>query len=165
MFTTDWFLLGILLISLLMGAWRGLVYEVISVLGWIAAFVLAQWFAPEGAERLPMQGSSQAFRFAAAFVLIFVLSVFASGLLSALVRKVISAVGLRPVDRILGAVFGLFRGLILLLALTVVIHMTSMSQSDWWQESRGRPLLSTLIKGLKPMLPVKFGAFLPDGLD
>ncbi|MCX7265069.1 MAG: CvpA family protein [Betaproteobacteria bacterium] len=165
MFTTDWFLLGILLISLLLGAWRGLVYEVISVLGWIAAFVLAQWFAPEVAERLPMQGSSQAFRYAAAFVLIFVLSVFASGLLSALVRKVISAVGLRPVDRILGAVFGLFRGLILLLALTVVIHMTSMSQSDWWQESRGRPLLSTLIKGLKPMLPVKFGAFLPDGLD
>ena len=165
MFTTDWFVLGILLISLLLGAWRGLVYEVISVLGWIAAFVLAQWFAPEVAERLPMQGSSQAFRYAAAFVLIFVLSVFASGLLSALVRKVISAVGLRPVDRILGAVFGLFRGLILLLALTVVIHMTSMSQSDWWQESRGRPLLSTLIKGLKPMLPVKFGAFLPDGLD
>ena len=165
MFSTDWFLLGILLISLLLGAWRGLVYEVISVLGWIAAFVLAQWFAPEVAERLPMQGSSQAFRYAAAFVLIFVLSVFASGLLSALVRKVISAVGLRPVDRILGAVFGLFRGLILLLALTVVIHMTSMSQSDWWQESRGRPLLSTLIKGLKPMLPVKFGAFLPDGLD
>ena len=165
MFTTDWFLLGILLISLLLGAWRGLVYEVISVLGWIAAFVLAQWFAPEVAERLPMQGSSQAFRYAAAFVLIFVLSVFASGLLSALVRKVISAVGLRPVDRILGAVFGLFRGLILLLALTVVIHMTSMSQSDWWQESRGCPLLSTLIKGLKPMLPVKFGAFLPDGLD
>ena len=165
MFTTDWFLLGILLISLLLGALRGLVYEVISVLGWIAAFVLAQWFAPEVAERLSMQGSSQAFRYAAAFVLIFVLSVFASGLLSALVRKVISAVGLRPVDRILGAVFGLFRGLILLLALTVVIHMTSMSQSDWWQESRGRPLLSTLIKGLKPMLPVKFGAFLPDGLD
>ena len=85
MFTTDWFLLGILLISLLLGAWRGLVYEVISVLGWIAAFVLAQWFAPEVAERLPMQGSSQAFRYAAAFVLIFVLSVFASGLLSALV--------------------------------------------------------------------------------
>ena len=60
-----------------------------------------------------------------------------------------------------GAVFGLFRGLILLLALSVVVHMTALQESDWWLESKGAPMLITMLKGLRPMLPEKFGAFLP----
>ncbi len=162
MSSTDWILLALLAASMLLGALRGLVYEVLSVMGWIAAFLLAQWFAPTVSEKLPMQGSGETLRFAAAFVLVFIASVFAAGLLSALMKKLISAVGLRPVDRILGAIFGAFRGLILLLALSVVVHMTALHESDWWLESKGGPMLMTLLKGLRPMLPEKFGAFLPD---
>ncbi|MFM1766205.1 MAG: Colicin production protein [Pseudomonadota bacterium] len=162
MSSTDWILLALLAASMLLGALRGLVYEVLSVMGWIAAFLLAQWFAPTVSEKLPMQGSGETLRFAAAFVLVFIASVFAAGLISALMKKLISAVGLRPVDRILGAIFGAFRGLILLLALSVVVHMTALHESDWWLESKGGPMLMTLLKGLRPMLPEKFGAFLPD---
>lgn len=161
MSSTDWILLTVLAASMLVGAWRGLVYEVLSVMGWIAAFLLAQWLAPEVAEKLPMQSSGETLRYAAAFVLVFIASVFAAGLISALMKRLISAVGLRPVDRILGAVFGLFRGLILLLALSVVVHMTALQKSDWWLESKGAPMLITMLKGLRPMLPEKFGAFLP----
>ena len=162
MSSTDWILLALLAASMLLGALRGLVYEVLSVMGWIAAFLLAQWFAPTVSEKLPMQGSGETLRFAAACVLVFIASVFAAGLVSALMKKLISAVGLRPVDRILGAIFGAFRGLILLLALSVVVHMTALHESDWWLESKGGPMLMTLLKGLRPMLPEKFGAFLPD---
>jgi membrane protein required for colicin V production len=162
MSSTDWILIALLTASMLVGAWRGLVYEVLSVIGWIAAFLLAQWFAPDVAGKLPMQTSGETLRYAAAFVLVFIASLFAAGLLSALMKKLITAVGLRPVDRILGAVFGVFRGLILLLALSVVVHMTSLQESDWWQESQGGPMLMTLLKGLRPMLPEKFGAYLPN---
>jgi membrane protein required for colicin V production len=162
MSSTDWILLALLAASMLLGALRGLVYEVLSVMGWIAAFLLAQWFAPTVSEKLPMQGSGETLRFAAAFVLVFIASVFAAGLISALMKKLISAVGLRPVDRILGAIFGAFRGLILLLALSVVVHMTALHESEWWLDSKGGPMLMTLLKGLRPMLPEKFGAFLPD---
>ena len=161
MSSTDWILLTVLAASMLVGAWRGLVYEVLSVMGWIAAFLLAQWLAPEVAEKLPMQSSGETLRYAAAFVLVFIASVFAAGLMSALMKRLISAVGLRPVDRILGAVFGLFRGVILLLALSVVVHMTALQESDWWLESKGATMLITMLKGLRPMLPEKFGAFLP----
>ena len=162
MVSTDWILLALLAASMLLGVWRGLVYEVLSLMGWIAAFLLAQWFAPDLAAQLPMQNSGETLRFAAAFVLVFIACVFAAGLISALMKKIISEVGLRPVDRILGAIFGLFRGLILLLALTVVVHMTALQESDWWLESKGAPMLMTLLKGLRPMLPEKFGAFLPN---
>ncbi|MEY4447077.1 MAG: Colicin production protein [Pseudomonadota bacterium] len=162
MSSIDWILSAILAASMLLGVWRGLVYEVLSVIGWIAAFVLAQWFAPTVAAQLPMESSGDTLRYAAAFVLVFVASVFAAGLISALMKKLISAVGLRPVDRMLGAIFGLFRGVILLLAVRVVVHMTALQESEWWLESKGAPMLITLLKGLRPMLPEKFGAFLPN---
>jgi len=44
---TDWILLALLFASMLVGAWRGLVYEVLSVIGWIAAFLLEQVFGPQ----------------------------------------------------------------------------------------------------------------------
>ena len=162
MAATDWILIAALSASMLLGALRGLVYEVLSVTGWIAAFLLAQWFSPDVAEKLPMQNSGEALRYAAAFVLVFIASVFLAGLISALMKKIISVVGLRPVDRMMGAIFGLFRGLILLLALSVVVHMTPLQESDWWLESQGGPMLMTLLKGLRPMLPEKFGAYLPN---
>ena len=50
---TDWILLGVLFVSMMVGFWRGLVYEVLSLAGWVAAFVLAQWFASDVIVWLP----------------------------------------------------------------------------------------------------------------
>jgi membrane protein required for colicin V production len=157
----DWILLAVLLVSLLLGAWRGLVYEVLSLLGWVAAFVVAQWWAPEVAQQLPMNGASEPVRYAAAFVLVFVVSAFAGGLLAWVTRKLVEALGLRPVDRTLGAVFGLLRGVVLLLALTVVMDMTPLKSSPLWQSSMGAGVLGMTLKGLRPVLPEAFGKYLP----
>jgi membrane protein required for colicin V production len=152
---------GVLLSSLLLGAWRGLIYEVLSLVSWMAAFILAQWFAPDVAQKLPMAGSAEAVRYAAAFVLVFVLSVFAASLLIKLIQKLFAAAGLQPADRALGAAFGLVRGVVLLLAATVVIGMSPMKSSAWWQESVGAGMTMTTLKGLKPVLPEEFGRYLP----
>ena len=157
----DWILLAVLLGSTLLGALRGLVFEVLSVLGWLAAFVLAQWFAPEVAAWLPMGQASGTMRFAAGFVLVFVVAAFAGGLVASLIRRLVQAVGLRPVDRILGMVFGALRGVILLLAGAAVAHFTSMDQSDWWQSSRGAAIASDALQTVRPMLPEEFAKFLP----
>jgi|JI9StandDraft_2_1071091.scaffolds.fasta_scaffold06393_6 membrane protein required for colicin V production len=157
----DWIFLGVLLLSLAVGAWRGLVYEVLSVLSWIAAFVLAQWFAPQAAQWLPMSGAAESMRYAAGFVLVFILAIFAGGLIAFLTKKLIAAVGLRPADRMLGAAFGLVRGIIILLALTVVVGMTPMRSAQVWQESTGARIASVALTGLKPVLPQEFGKYLP----
>ena len=152
--------MGVLGFSLLLGAWRGLVYEVLSVLGWVLSFYAAQLLAPQLAELLPIRSASESIRYAAAFVLIFIASLFACGLLAFLLKKLVQSIGLRPVDRTLGAAFGLVRGLILLLATTVVINMTALKASDWWQESKGALALTAILKGLKPALPERFGQYL-----
>ncbi|MGA8786975.1 MAG: CvpA family protein [Polaromonas sp.] len=160
MTTLDWVLGGVLLFSMLLGAWRGLVYEVLSVLGWAVSFYVAQWFAPDVAKLLPLQSASEPVRYAAAFVLVFIAAVFVAGLLAFLLKKLVEVIGLRPVDRTLGAAFGVLRGVILLLAATVVMDMTALKSSPWWTESRGAQALTATLKGLKPLLPEPFAKYL-----
>jgi len=157
----DWIFVAVLVISLVVGAWRGLVYELLSLVNWIAAFVLAQWFAPDAAHYLPLANATEVVRYAAGFVVVFVVALFAGGLLAFLVGKLVAAVGLRPVDRVLGAAFGVVRGVVVLLALTVVAGMTPVVNSPWWQESTGPGVATVVLKGLKPVLPEDFGKYLP----
>ena len=58
----DWVFGAILLFSLLLGAWRGLIFEVLSAANWIAAFFLAQWFAMDVALLMPAAVSGETFR-------------------------------------------------------------------------------------------------------
>lgn len=155
----DWIFVGVLLASLVLGAWRGLVFEVLSVLTWVAAFFAAQWLAPDVAHRLPLAGAGDAVRYAAGFALVFVVSVFAGGLLAAVARKLFAAAGLQPADRALGAAFGVARGLVLLLAATMVIAMTPLRGSSWWQASVGAGVSMAALNGLKPLLPDALGKY------
>ncbi len=151
--TLDWILAVALLLSVLLGAWRGLVYEVLSVAGWVAAFIAAQLYAGLAAAQLPLGGLSESLRYACGFALVFITTAFAAGLVSWLLKKLVESVGLRPVDRTLGAAFGLLRGLVILLAVTVVVGMTPFKSSAWWKESAGAGVLSAVLTGLMPILP------------
>jgi membrane protein required for colicin V production len=157
----DWILLAVLGLSMLMGLWRGLVQEVLSLAGWVAAFFVAQIYAPQAAAWLPMEGSSQMLRYAAGFVAVFIAVLIATVLVSFVIKKLASAVGLGPLDRLLGSVFGLLRGLVILLAVTVVVGMTPMRESDAWQHAQGAQWLQQFLHVLKPVLPADFGKYLP----
>lgn len=157
----DLVLMAVLLLSTVLGVWRGLVYEVISVAGWVAAFVLAQAYAEPVAQWLPVEGFSLPLRLAAGFVLVFIGAAFAAGLLAWVVKKLVDSVGLRPVDRVLGAGFGLVRGAVLLLALAVVVSMTPLQQHADWQASYTAGVLSDTLHEIKPLLPEVVARYLP----
>jgi len=157
----DWVFIAVLAVSFLVGAWRGLVYEVLSVISWIAAFIVAQWLAPDAAGWLPVDRAPEAGRYAVGFIAVFIAVVFAGALLAWLTKKLVEAVGLRPVDRTLGAGFGLVRGAILLMAVAVVINMSPARSAAWWTESKGAGVSLAALKGLKPVLPEQFGRYLP----
>lgn len=161
MATLDWFFLAVLVLSLLIGAWRGLVFEVLSVLSWLTAFVLAQWLAAPVGTRMPLGDMGEPLRYAAGFAVVFVGAVFAGGLLAWGTSRLVEAVGLRPADRALGAAFGLVRGVVLLLAFAVVANMTPLRSAQWWTESAGAGVSTVALRGLKPVLPERFGQHLP----
>ena len=157
----DWVFAAILLVSLLLGAWRGLVYETASLLGWIAAFVLAYWLGPEVGGWLPMGGASAPLRHAAGFALVFIAVAFGGGFVAWLARRLVGKLGLRPVDRMLGAVFGLLRGAIVLLGLAVVVQLTPLRSEGWWRQAQATPLLLETLALLRPALPPELGQYLP----
>ncbi|HEY0960945.1 MAG TPA: CvpA family protein [Pseudomonadales bacterium] len=118
----DIIILGVVLLSCLFGAFRGLVKEALSLAFWIGAAVLASVFSDALALRLGAVSDSAMVRQIVAFVLIFVFTVFAGGLLSNLISRLMSRAGLGGVDRALGALFGIIRGLVIV---TIVVMLTA----------------------------------------
>ena len=161
MTSLDWIFVAVVLGSMLLGAWRGLVYEVLSLLGWVVAFMVARTWAQEVAVWLPLDGWDMQLRYAAAFVLLIVAALFAWGVISWLSKQLIEAIGLRPVDRTLGALFGVLRGGLLLLVLALVIQYTPMNKALWWQESTLAPWLTAALNFVLPALPQDWGQYLP----
>ncbi|MBO9513771.1 MAG: CvpA family protein [Variovorax sp.] len=157
----DWIAVALVAVSMLLGLVRGLVFEVVLLAGWVAAFLCAQWLADDLGRWLPFGEPDASWRYAAGFVLVFVAVAFSIGLVAALTRKLVAAIGLRPVDRVLGGVFGAARGAVALLAAAVVVHLLALSDSAWWHESRSAIVLDAALQGLKPALPEKLASYLP----
>jgi membrane protein required for colicin V production len=157
----DWVLLAVLVVSVVVGLWRGLVFEVLSLVGWVVAFIAAQAFAPGVAAVLPIGVPGSALNHGVAFALTFVLALVIWALGSRLLRLIIHATPLQPVDRMLGGVFGLARGAVLLLAVATVVMLSPAQRSTAWQQSRGAHWLATALQGLKPVLPDAIGQRLP----
>lgn len=161
MAAVDTVLLVVLLASVALGAWRGLLFEAISVAGWVAAFFLAQWYAEDVTHWLPLRETPEPLRYAAGFVVVFVLSAFVAGLLAWLVQQGIEKVGLRPVDRTLGAGFGLLRGALILLAVALVVNLTPMKEQEAWRESVGADGLDAGLHLVKGAVPAHMAQYFP----
>ncbi|ODU08990.1 MAG: colicin V synthesis protein [Rubrivivax sp. SCN 71-131] len=157
----DWALLAVLLLSVLVGVWRGLVFEVLSLAGWVVAWVGAQLFGRELAPWLPVGAPGSAANVLACFVVAFVGILIVWSLLARLARLLIHATPLSLPDRVLGGGFGLLRGGVLLLALATVLALTPAAQWAPWQQSEGARWLRVVLHGLGPLLPHDMARHLP----
>ncbi|WP_313076454.1 CvpA family protein [Melaminivora sp.] len=157
----DWVFLLVVAISVLIGAWRGLVFELLSLAGWIGAFLAVHWIATEGETLLP-PGLLHGFWYhMASYAVVFVVTVFVGGLLAWQTKKFVHAMGLRPADRALGALFGVLRGVGLLLATALVAGWTDVVNMPWWQQSHAAPLLQQALLDLRDALPEWISRYLP----
>ena len=149
----DLAMLAVLLLSMAVGVWRGLTFELMSLLGWFAAYLAAQWFQADLSPYLPMGSPGSPLNHAAAFALTFIGALMAWGLLARLLKMLIHATPLSGVDRLLGAAFGALRGGVLLLAVAAVVTRTPWAETPTWAHSVGAAWLKVVITGLKPALP------------
>ncbi|MFT4191728.1 MAG: CvpA family protein [Comamonas sp.] len=152
----DWIALAVVAVSFILGAWRGLVSQVLSLAGWLLAFWASYVWATDLAGALPMGGASAAWRLAVAFVLIFIGVVMLVSLVAALLRRLLNLIGLGPVDRALGALFGVARGVLLLMVFAVALRLVGLDAEAWWQESRSSVWLARGLDVVQPWLPQAF---------
>jgi len=157
----DWAMLALLVLSVIAGLVRGFVFEVLSLVGWVAAWFAAQWFAADVAAWLPVGAPGSALNRAAGFICCFIAGLVIWTLLARLVRMLVHATPLSLADRALGAGFGLLRGGVVLMALATVIALTPAAKSSGWRTSQGALWLNTAMHGLKPVLPEQVAKLLP----
>lgn len=149
----DYAVIGVLVLSIGWGIWRGLVREVMSLASWVIAFLAANLFAAPLAELVPPTLTRPEYRSLIAFVGIFLATLVICTLGAVGLAKVVHAAGLGNLDRILGALFGLLRALIIVLAAALVAGFTRLPASPVWKDSISGPQLAAAASTLKPWLP------------
>lgn len=157
----DLVLLGVLAVSVLLGLWRGLVFEVLSILGWVVAYFASPFVAPFIANWLPQDKLAPNLLHALSLVLAFMLILLLWGLSARLLRALIHATPLSIIDRVLGGGFGVLRGVLIGLLAVVLVSMTPAVRSGPWQESQVAPWLQAALHLLTPVLPAEVLKFIP----
>jgi membrane protein required for colicin V production len=147
-------------LSLLAGVLRGLVSEVMALAGWFAAWLLAQAWGLDVAAALRVGDPGSPVARLAGLVITFMAVLLVWRLLTWLLRQVIQASPLAPLDRLLGALFGVVRGVLVLLVLVMVFGLTPLARQPVWQQSRGVLWLGQLHAVLSPWLPGDWGPVL-----
>jgi membrane protein required for colicin V production len=143
-------LLLLTVLSVLVGAWRGLVREVFGLAGWVVSAVLAMKFARVLGEHLPFGAGVPGVRTAVGAVAIVIVCTLAASLLGRLLQGAMKAIRLGGADHALGAFFGAVRAAAIgLVVATVVVH-TGLAQRAIWKSSVAAPWLEAALRFASP---------------
>lgn len=149
----DYLVLFVLIASVVISTLRGLVKEMLSLVGWVVAFVVANAYGAELAPLLPEVLPGATARLMLAFIALFLGVRILMGLLSMAIGALIAATGLSLADRGLGGLFGLARGIVIVLAAVILCGMTAIPQQDFWRNALFSPIAETGARTVKPFLP------------
>jgi membrane protein required for colicin V production len=149
----DYVVLTIVCLSVFLSVMRGFVREVLALVGWIGAFVAAMtlggpvsaWMAPNIAD--------ERWRAVAAFGGVFFATLLLASLVAIAFSRLLKAAGLRLEDRVLGGVFGLARGLLIVMVLVLLGGVTKLPKQPAWNDAMLSPPLEALAGAVKPWLP------------
>ncbi|MBS1169933.1 MAG: CvpA family protein [Burkholderiaceae bacterium] len=151
----DYLVLFVLICSIVISTMRGLVKEILSLVGWVVAFIVANAYGAALAPLLPASWSG-ALRLVVAYVALFIGVRLLMLLFGAAVAAMVKAGGLTVADRGLGGLFGLGRGMVIVLAVVLVCGMTAIPQQPFWKNALFSPLAETAARTVMPFLPGSF---------
>ena len=149
----DYLIVIVIALSMLIGLWRGLLREVISLATWIAAFAIAFLFAEDGAAHLAPYLDVPSLRVAAAFGGLFLATLLLGGLVGIVASQLVDYTGLTGTDRVLGMVFGLGRGAVVIAILVLAAGLTPLPKDHWWRQSLLLPHFQESALWLRGLLP------------
>jgi len=145
-------MLAFLLLSVIVGLVRGVVFEVLSLVGWFVAWFFALWLTPVALPYITLGGAGTTLNHVIAFACVFLVALVVWRVAAHLVRALIRATPLSPFDRLLGAGFGLVRGVVVLLVAALLIGVSPWGRAPMWRQSVGVALLNSMVNELRPLL-------------
>lgn len=154
----DYGVLAVMVVSVAWGIWRGLVREVISVAGWVIAFLAANMVAGPLGDALPASIPSAELRVLLAFIGVFIVTLAVTTLAGVFLSKLVKSIGLEGLDRALGSLFGIVRGLLIAVVFALLAGLTGLPREPLWRDSVVGPPLARMVQALKPWLPRSLAA-------
>ena len=148
----DIIVLLVLFASLIFGFFRGFVKELLSLMAWAFAFFVAYYFSSSVAIFLPFEAEFS-IKYVGSFVLIFLFVLIVSSILIKFLSTFIHKIGLGASNIILGGLFGILRGVIIVYLLIFVIEKTSYAKEPSWQQANSIVLIKLLVEKTFPYLP------------
>ncbi|MEW6561721.1 MAG: CvpA family protein [Pseudomonadota bacterium] len=149
----DYCVFAVIMFSVLLGAWRGFVYEVLSMLGWVAAYVVARTFASSAVWYMPDSLQEEGLRTAVAFTVLFIIVLLVWAVFTWALSGLVKFIGLRWMDSFFGALFGVLRGLMLVVACVLLAGLTKIPQEQFWQNAWLHKPIEDLALTVKAWLP------------
>lgn len=131
----------------------GAIREAASLAGWVIAFYVATHFGDAVAPWLPRSMTEGTAGAIILFLVMFIGTRILVWLAGRMVRGMVSAVGLSSLDRLLGAAFGVCKGMVIAVALVLVAGLTDLPQKPFWQDAMFSPVMVALAKQTMPFLP------------
>ncbi|MFK7975758.1 MAG: CvpA family protein [Halioglobus sp.] len=128
----DWVILVVLALSVLLSLWRGFVREAIALAGWVAAYVVANVYVDEMASVLASTIVNVTGRYVVSFALLFVATLILATIIRKIASGLVKVTGLSLLDRLLGTVFGLARGIIVILVGVYLLRQLIAPQDLIW---------------------------------
>jgi membrane protein required for colicin V production len=151
-----WFdivVLGVLGLSMLLGVMRGLVKEMMAIAAWVIAVVIARQFGPVVANWLPAVLQPVGLRFAVGFACVTFGALMLLWLVTYFAAQIIRAKGLSLADRTIGAIFGLVRGVLIVLVGVLVAGLTALPKEPAWRNAWLSSPFEALAVSVKAWLP------------
>lgn len=149
----DYVVLGVLVISLLIGIFRGFIREILSLVSWGVAVWTGFHFSPQFAQYFSPMITSPQLQQIAAGIALFILVLLLMSFLAYLLNKVFSAGKISGPDRTLGALFGLARAVVIIAVVGFLIQSMGMTTEPWWQSSRSATYITQAADILGRLLP------------
>ena len=156
----DLSIIAIIALSSLFSLKRGFVKEALSLVTWIAAFIIARTFNPNLQTLLVNLIDTEVFRAIAAFAILFIGTLIVGAVINNLIALLVKATGLSATDRLLGVVFGVARGLIVVLVIIAVLRVTPFAEDAWWNESVMITKLQVLEQWSRAVFEDQFSVFM-----
>jgi membrane protein required for colicin V production len=149
----DYAVLAIVGVSILISVMRGLVREVLALVAWAAAFVVATLFSGQVAAVLPVAIPSDELRLLTGFLIVFVGVLIAMSIGAMLISRLVKGAGLGFEDRMLGALFGFVRGALVVMVLVLLAGLTALPRDPIWRNAMLSSPLEAFALYLKIWLP------------
>lgn len=149
----DYAIVAVLALSVLVGLWRGLISEVLALAIWVAAFWVAWMFGPRVSTAFEGSIDEPSIRIILGYVLCFVGVLIVGALIKFAIAKLVEGTGLSGSDRMLGMLFGLARGVLLVAVLVFLLGFTPFTRDPWWHQSRLLPTFITVADWLGQHVP------------